>query len=80
MSDATMRAAARAMGRRGARARWGDHARTVAVLSDLSDEQRQVIWSLIRAERAANEKASAGGSKSPRKPEDVSGVDHERPE
>jgi hypothetical protein len=80
MSNATIRSAARALGHRGARARWGGHAPTVAVLSDLSNEQRAIVWSLIRAERAANEMAAAGGSKSPLQPKSVSGGDRERPE
>jgi hypothetical protein len=80
MSDATVTAAARTLGRRGARARWRGHPPTVAVLRDLTESQREIVWSLIRAERAANEKAAAGGSESPQQPEDVLGATHERPE
>jgi excisionase family DNA binding protein len=49
-------------------------------LIDFIDGDRGTGLVTTRVECAANGKATAGGSKSPLQPEDVSGADRERPE
>jgi excisionase family DNA binding protein len=49
-------------------------------LIDLLDGDRGTGLATTRVERATSGKATAGGSKTPLQPEDVSGAERERPE